>query len=75
MNTRYDEDYYRSLLEATQNGIEQGKEFLEAINKSEAALNNETLKELAESTRLHLEQLNGEVDQLWDQFKRIRRGY
>ena len=74
MNTRYDEDHYRGLLEATQNGIERGKEFLEAISKSEAAFNNDTLNKLAESARTHLEQLNGEVDQLWDQFKRIRRG-
>ena len=74
MNTSYDEGYYRDLLEATQNGIANGKEFLEAISKSEAALNNVTLKAMAESTKTHLERLNGEVDQVWDQFKRILRG-
>jgi len=31
MNTRHDEGCYRGLLEAAQKGIENGKEFLEAI--------------------------------------------
>jgi hypothetical protein len=74
MNARYDEGYYRSLLEAAQKGIENGKAFLEAIGKSEAALNNVAIQRMAESTMTHLEQLEDEADQLWDQFKRILRG-
>ena len=74
MNTRHDEGYYRGLLEAAQKGIENGKEFLEAIGKSEAALNNAPLKRMAVSTTTRLEQLNDEFDQLWDLFKRIPSG-
>jgi len=74
MNARYDEGYYRSLLEAAQKGIENGKAFLEAISKSEAALNNVNIQTMAESATTHLEQLEHEADELWDQFKRVLKG-
>jgi len=74
MNARYDEGYYRSLLEAAQKGIEDCKAFLEAIGKSEAALSNATVHRMTESTTARLKQLEDEADQLWDQFKRVLRG-
>ena len=72
MNARDDENYYRGLLESAQKGIENAKAFLEAVGTSEAALKNVAI--LAESTTKHLEQLEHEADQLWDQFKRVLRG-
>ena len=74
MNARYDEGYYRSLLEAAQKGIEDCKAFLEAIGKSEAALSNATVQRMTESMTTRLKQLEDEADQLWDQFKRVLRG-
>jgi hypothetical protein len=74
MNARNDEGYYRSLLEAAQKGIEDCKAFLEAIGKSEAALNNVSIQRMAESTTTRLKQLEDEANQLWDQFKRVLRG-
>lgn len=73
MNARYDEGYYRSLLEAAQKGIEDCKAFLEAIGESEAALKNVAIRSMTESTMKHLEQLEHEADQLWDHFKRVLR--
>ena len=74
MNARYDEGYYRSLLEAAQKGIEDCKAFLEAIGKSEAALSNATVHRMTKSTTTRLKQLEDDADQLWDQFKRVLRG-
>lgn len=71
MTGRYDEGYYRILLEEAQKGIESGKSFLEAIRQSEAALNSVTIRKLAETATAHLVRLEDETDQLWDQFKRI----
>jgi hypothetical protein len=74
MNARYEEGYYRNLLEAAQKGIEDCKAFLEAIGKSEAALTNPAVYRMTESTMTCLKQLEDEADQLWDQFKPVLRG-
>jgi len=71
MNARDDENYYRGLLESAQKGIENAKAFLEAVGTSEAALKNVEIQSMTVSARKHLEH---EVDQLWDQFKRVLGG-
>ena len=73
MDPLYDEVYYRGLLEATQKGVANGKSFLEAVSSSEAASKNVAIRKMAESTNRHLEELEQEVDQLWDLFKRALR--
>ena len=74
MNARDDQNYYRGLLESAQKGIENAKAFLEAVGTSDAALKNVAIQNMTESARKHLEQLEHEVDQLWDHFKRVLRG-
>jgi hypothetical protein len=74
MNARDDENYYRGLLESAQKGIENAKAFLEAVGTSEAAVKNVAIQDMTESSRKHLEQLEHEVDRLWDRFKRVLRG-
>ena len=74
MNARDDENYYRGLLESAQKGIENAKAFLEAVGASEAALKSVAIQSMTESARKHLEQLEHEADQLWDQFKRVLGG-
>jgi hypothetical protein len=69
----YDENYYRVLLESAHNGFENAKAFLEAVGNSEAAIKNVDIQSMIESTRKHLEQLERDADQLWDNFKRVLR--
>jgi hypothetical protein len=71
MNGPDNENYYRGLLKEAQNGIENAKAFLEAVETSEVALKSVAIRKMIESTRTHLEQLEGEADQLWDHFKRF----
>ena len=76
MSASDNEGYYRSLLEAAQNGVENGKAFLEAIRTSDAAAHDANIQEMVESMTRQISHLENEADQLWDLFKRIqKRGY
>lgn len=72
MNASNNEGHYRALLEAAQNGVENGKAFLEAIASSDAAARDVNIQQMVESITKHLADLGNETDQLWDLFKRTQ---
>ena len=73
MNASNNEGHYRALLEAAQNGVENGKAFLEAIRSSDAAARDVDIQKMVESITKHLADLENEADQLWDLFKRTQK--
>lgn len=73
MTESNNEGHYRALLEAAQNGVEDGKAFLEAIGSSDAAARDVDIQRMVKSITNHLAELEHEADQLWDLFKRNQK--
>ena len=73
MTESNNEGHYRALLEVAQNGIENGKAFLEAIESLDAAARDVDIKKMVESIAKHLADLERKADQLWDLFKRNQK--
>ena len=72
MNASNKDRHYQALQEAAQNGVEGGKAILEAIGSSDAAARDVDIQKMVESIAKHLADIENEVDQLWDLFKRTQ---
>jgi hypothetical protein len=73
MTASDNEDHYRALLEAAQKGVENGNALLEAIRASDTAALDMNIPKMVESLAKNFKQVENEMDQLWDLFKRIRK--